>query len=341
MVESDVVEADVRALIREEIDRYFDEILPARIEADFRGNGYEMLWRMLDAHDRRDLARSTTPPSPRARAMAARVRAACPPIISDAVMAEGGEIVLGRFSQDWRKIGTAMRTNRRVEIFARAMKYLPATTLDDLRAEIAVTIFHEYIHYFESFLLLREQPLRGREVGHKVEQLSLDEARRRDRNHTRRRIAKLAGAAATALAIVIAVVFSTRPTPKPQPHVMTAAEKQAAQQAAARESAALAEQDRALLTHIDEIVARDLSPQDAVALIGEQPTVAFAPGHEDRIVASSQLIPDPRSPDAPATIPNAALTYLWVHDRDTFPSRLVGVAWSEDGHPVRIAATVR
>jgi hypothetical protein len=335
------VEIGARVLVEQEIERYFTSILPARIDADFRGNGYEMLWRMLAAHDTRDLAPPPTPPSPRALAMAARVRAACPPIISDAVLAEGGQIVLGRFSQDARFTGTVVRSNRRVEIFARAMKYAQVTTLDELRAEIALTIFHEYIHYFESFLLLREQPLRGREVGAKVEQLGLDEARRRDRAYTRRRTIKFAAAIAAAAAVVIAIVLSTRPPPKTSPHVETAAEREAYAQGIAREKAHLAEMDRALLTHLDEIVARDLGPQDAVALIGQDPAVAFAPGHESRLVASSELIPDPRSPEAPATIPNAALTYLWSHDRDTFPPRLVGIAWSSDGHPVRIAATTR
>ncbi len=343
-----IVVADVeqlaRVLVEEEIERYFTVVLPARIDADFRGNGYEMLYRMLDAHDRRDLAPPTATPSPRARAMAARVREQCPPIISDAVMANGGHVVLGLFSQDTRIIGTAVRSHRRVEIFPRAMKYAAATTLDELRAEIALTIFHEYIHYFESFLLLREQPLRGREVNAPVEHLDLAEARRRDRNHTRKRIAKLAAVAAIAVATVTAVVLSTRPPHKSQPAPLSAAERQARhtaeREAAARESAALAAQDRALLAHVDEIVARDLGPQDAVALVGHEPTVAFAPGHESRLVASSQLAPDPNFPGAPATIPDAALTYLWSHDRDTDPPRLVGIAWSTDGHPIRIAATI-
>ena len=340
MVDADV-EAGARRLVEEEIDRYFAEVLPARIDADFRGNGYEMLWRMLAAHDRRDVAAPATPPSPRALAMAARVRAACPPLISDAVMAENGQIVLGRFSQDWRTIGTAVRTNRRVEIFARAMKYVPVATLDELRAEVALTIFHEYIHYFESFLLLREQPLRGREVGATIEQLSLDEARRRDRRYTRKRRLKIAAGASAAVAVVVAVVLATRPPPKHVPHVETAAEKQARQQELASQTAAYAEQDRALLAHVNEIVARDLGPQDAIALVGQQPTVAFAPGQDSPLIASSQLIPDPGVPDAPATVPDAMLTYLWLHDRDQFPSRLIGVAWTADGHPVRVAATTR
>lgn len=336
------VEEHARALVEQEIERYFADVLPARIDADFRGNGYEMLWRMLDAHDRRDLVHSATPPSPpspRARAMAARVRAQCPPIISDAVMAENGQVVLGLFTHNARQIGTAIRASRCVEIFPRAMKYCAVSTLDELRTEVALTIFHEYIHYFESFLLFREQPLRGREVGHRVEQLTLEEARRRDRAYGRRRVLKIAAAAALAVAVVVAVVWSTRPTPKPQPHVATAAEKQARDEAAARESAALAAQDRALLAHVDEIVARDLGPQDAVALVGEQPTVAFAPGHESPLIASTQLIPDPRDPAARAPVPDATLTYLWTHDRDAFPPRLVGIAWAADGHPVRIAAT--
>lgn len=340
-MELDVVELGAVKLIKEEIDRYFSEILPARIDADFRGNGYEMLWGMLAAHDRRDLAVPPAPPSPRALAMAARVRAACPPIISQAVLAKGGKIVLGRFSKDWRTVGTAVRTNRRVEIFARAMKYLPATTLDELRAEIALTIFHEYIHYFESFLLQREQPLRGREVGAKIEQLTLEEARRRDRSYTRRRFAKIAAAASLAVAIVVAVVLATRPPPKHHPHVATAAELQARAQAHDRDVAEQAARDRALLAHVDEIVTRDLGPQDAVALVGEQPAVAFAPDHESPLLASTQLVPDPAVPGAKATIPDAMLTYLWMHDYYGTTPRLVGVAWSADGHPVRLAATTR
>jgi len=43
-------------------------------------------------------------------------------------------IVLGRFSQETSIRGTLIRSSRRVEIFARAMKYAPVTTLDELRA---------------------------------------------------------------------------------------------------------------------------------------------------------------------------------------------------------------
>ena len=56
--------------------------------------------------------------------------------------------------------------------------------------ELLLTVFHEYIHYFESFLLRSEQPLRSREEGHHgvaERALSLDEARRQDRRIIRRR----------------------------------------------------------------------------------------------------------------------------------------------------------
>ena len=152
------------------------------------------------------------------------------------------------------------------------------------------------------------------------------------------------------IGVLVAIVSwqrSEHPDP-PRAHVMTAAErdKQRADADAyeaqlAAERARLAESDRALLANLDTVVARDLDPQAAVALIGSEPIVAFAPGHDSPVVSQSDLDVDPAMAGVPLSVPDVAITYLWVHDRDSYPSRFIGIAWSATtGHPTRVAATV-
>ena len=329
--------ARVEALVAEEVERYFTVLLPARIEADFRGNGYEMLWRMLDAHDRRDLVRSTQPPSKRALAMAARVRGACPPHLSQATLTDGSGIVLGRFVQVTHARGLQISAMREVELFPRAMMLLAVPDEDALRAEIALTIFHEYIHYFESFLLRREQPLRGREEGTRVETLDHAEARRRDRRFTRLRVAKwalLGGVMVAILGVFIIQSLPHRPRPAaPVVHDLAAEARAAAAQVAS---------DHALIAHVDEIVTRGLGPDAAIALIGTPPTVVFTPGNESPLVSSSRLAPDPHIPGARGLGPDLPAVALWMHDRDVFPPRLIGVGWSDaTNRPVRLDVVIR
>ena len=111
---------EIRDLVEDAIDRYFDVLLPAFIDADFRGNGYEMLWRMLEAHDGRALIRSSAPVSPRARAMAAKVRRACPPRISEQLPFENGQVILGRFTLQRARSDRSCAEPRRRDLPARA-----------------------------------------------------------------------------------------------------------------------------------------------------------------------------------------------------------------------------
>ncbi|MEZ4473971.1 MAG: hypothetical protein R3F60_24925 [bacterium] len=76
---------------------------------------------------------------------------------------------------------------------------------DRLESEVRLTIFHEYIHYFESFLPLAEQPLRCREEGRPERRYTPTEATRLDRRYTRRRTALLVGGPLLAVGIAVAI----------------------------------------------------------------------------------------------------------------------------------------
>lgn len=186
--------------------QYFEQILPRHIERDLRGRGYVFLWRLLEAHDKDDLLSicHEPPPSRRATAMALRARAHCPIVIR----AWSGKL-LGQFIHHelYENLSNvAFRTleeSRHIEIYQGALEQFEGEELDH---QLLLTIFHEYIHYFESFLEQHHQPLRGRERDLFVREYTLSQARWKDRLYTTKRLAFWGLLAAVVITLVAFVV---------------------------------------------------------------------------------------------------------------------------------------
>lgn len=199
------------------VDRYFDEILPRFLTAHYRGGGYGLVAEMLAAHDGGvpaiEAACAGIEPTRRSRTLAARVRSQCPPELTSGGLERG---LLGLFSKQATSIAGEMFMSYR-EIDASWRVYVFADTFmitvpeAQQPAEVLLTLFHEYIHYFESFLLRSEQPLRSREEGHHGladRPMTRAEAHARDRRILRRKRMWRGLALGVVLAIVAAALLS-------------------------------------------------------------------------------------------------------------------------------------
>lgn len=178
------------------VQRYFEHILPCFLTRHYRGGGYGLVAEMLAAHDQGvpgiEAACEGVEPSPRSLKMARRVRSQCPPVLTSGGRARGlfglftkeYKAITGEMFQSYRETSTAWR----VQIFADT--FMALVPMNDQPAAALLTVFHEYIHYFESFLLRSEQTLRSREEGHHgvgERAMTVAEAHARDRRIMRRR----------------------------------------------------------------------------------------------------------------------------------------------------------
>ena len=169
---------------------YFDDILPRCIDAWFAGRGYRLIAEMMRLHDADSVAAALALPAPseKARRMAARARESCPLFAVDELMFQDGMPVLGQYLHrsliQGHFLGVSFQVleeHHWVVLYGGCFAPMPEARLDH---EILLTIFHEYIHYFESFLPAKEQPLRSRERGTRHRLYAPDEAAHRDRRYT-------------------------------------------------------------------------------------------------------------------------------------------------------------
>lgn len=232
---SGIAALDARAL-QEMVDEaealYFEQVLPRYIHRHFRGAGYVFLLEMLAAHDADTICSVLDEgPEPSAGAVkrAQGVREHCPVVVDDEIpITETGGVVLGRFSHSFSMEGTVEQSFRQVTLSPIALLAL-GLPVEDLAHEIHKTIFHEYIHYFESFLMRSEQPLRGREdQDFEVRRFSRDQARRKDSTKVVKRWIGLGLLVAVVGIIALAFYMSRKVTseevqPKPRASAETLA----------------------------------------------------------------------------------------------------------------------
>lgn len=331
-------------LFVEERGRYFLQVLPAFIDAYFRGDGSEFLWRLLDAHDRRSLAAiDTVVPGKRALKQAANALKQCPPILHEHI---GGN-VLGLFTQQDLIQPLALGgqqhagSDRRVEIFGGALLEAGFVTDEALRTEIFWTLFHEYIHYFESFLLKREQPLAGRERGIDVDLGTLVQAQQRDRRAVRWKWIKgtlgaLVVLGCLGMAALPAIEHALAPPPAPEPVGDLAAEKRSEEERLARD----AQNEQRLLEAIAVVQSVQVDPRD-VELVAPAPIYDSTHPRPREVLVLSRLIPDPKVPGSVLASEKATAQIWWMRPGLTFPPRLVGLAWEPDAGIVQLHASVR
>lgn len=327
-------EAQLEEIIRQETDRYFTTVLPRFIHTYYRGGGYEFLWRMLDAHDRRDLSAGDHAPSAKAVRMAAAARGVCPIRIVPYPRFDGRSLVLGMFLHATLTRGLVIDSDRSVEIYAGSFLRLGLMSETLLRHEILHTVFHEYIHYFESFLLRREQPLRGREHNdHALEHLTFEQAKRLDRRSVTWRIAKWS--ALVMLASILGVVISSAPKSEvPQLYTRTPAEEASAAAVAALGTKRAAEEEEALASRVTAAVVQQLSPADAEAFVQKAPVYRSYAAAAGNLVSPEMLSVDGESADAGDAgidVEEATATVYWLLGYSHFPPRLLGITWTTAG----------
>ena len=197
------------ALVARQADRFFDDLLPRFLARYYRGAGQTFVLRLLEALDQDDLeGLDGAPPPPRwARRRAARVRRNCPLVAVAQAPPVAPGVLLGQFfsRETWVSEGLAsyrtLAHARWIEIYESSFVALHGDAAEALGPAVFRTIVHEYVHFFESFLLRSEQALRGREEWDEtIRRITPAQAARRDRRAVwRRRLAW------TVLAVVVLV----------------------------------------------------------------------------------------------------------------------------------------
>lgn len=144
---------------------FVEEILPRYVERYLRGRGHELVVRMLEAHDRGELHPGGPPPSDRARRMARQAAENCPVEVSHRLEAQGEGVVLGRFVQD----------QDRIELYEGSFHTLCRP--DELDRQLMHTLFHEYVHFLESWLPLQDEAQPGQEPSPDHRSITAEHAR--------------------------------------------------------------------------------------------------------------------------------------------------------------------
>jgi hypothetical protein len=183
--------------------RYGSEILPLYIEKYYFGGGHYFVAKMLTDLDSGRIQTQKMKLSRRSSRLAVRALQNCPLRIVDRLEHAPQGLVMGRFIHHEQFQGSGfggvseyreLSHERAVELYGGSFFQLMNFQLTnsgqfDLSNEILSTIFHEYIHFFESFFLNRDQPLATREkLISKAELSSLRKAILNDRIIVAKRI---------------------------------------------------------------------------------------------------------------------------------------------------------
>ena len=339
---------DFAAKVERQAERYFGDVLPRFVERYFGGDGRELLWRLMDAHDRRDLGSVSGVTATRgAIERAVFVRESCPLGIEPLLMGTAAGTVLGLFQHRTTEMatpmgGSATLAHERVVTLYEGSFIAAGWAGAQLDDELFWTIFHEYLHYFESFLLTREQPLASRERGHLEPTRSLDEVRRHDRRaKVRKAVLWTLGLSVVALCVgVTAAATPQEPTEAPPPPPETAAQRGEREASLQRERVHAAARAQELSVRVSLAEAARLVPGDAIALVGSP--VCDSEIENAACVRVDQLPVDPNVPQARAVPAGAVRTIMWVRPNpDVFPVRLIGLAWDADGGVQQVALSSR
>jgi hypothetical protein len=205
----------------DQFERYGSEILPLYIEKYYFGGGHYFVAKMLTDLDSSKIQTKKMKLSRRSSRLAVRALENCPLRIVDRLEHAPEGLVMGRFIHHEQFEGSGfggtseyreLLHERTVELyggsFFQLMKFqLMNSGQFDLSNEILTTIFHEYIHFFESFFLNRDQPLATRERStSKAELLSLRKAITEDRIVVAKKILWKAGVILAFLGITYVLI---------------------------------------------------------------------------------------------------------------------------------------
>ncbi|TNE86356.1 MAG: hypothetical protein EP330_21690 [Deltaproteobacteria bacterium] len=202
----------VEAAAERAVRVYFDELLPRYVDAHFRGAGYGLVQAMLADHDADDVLRLLNNAAPSARALAMARGAEAQVDIRLAVHGPfSGPLKYGEFrrTDTWTSVmggvdATGHASIFEVVLYADTLGALPSEAVEH---EVLFTLFHEMVHYFESFLPEEERPLAERESGREA-RMTAEEARRRDSWALAKRWGFWVGLAVASLALAFAVAWN-------------------------------------------------------------------------------------------------------------------------------------
>lgn len=203
----DLNSIDFGKILKEEENLYFDKILPLYIDIYYSGKGYYFIRKMLDDLDNNKFMKileNSRPASKKSLQKSQHIRKKCP--VKNCREVQFGQdecLVLGTFSHIENYVSQGFSSGtpfleipapeykttkdiKSITIFEGSFKSLMFRSENDLRFQILKTIFHEYVHYFESFFFKSEQLLTERENNECkfIKEYTLDEAKKKDRDYT-------------------------------------------------------------------------------------------------------------------------------------------------------------
>lgn len=199
--------ADFNEITMKQAELFFNELLPRYIHLYYRGRGYYFVRRMLHDLDKNkflEILDEKIEVTPDLLQKSLNIKKICPVrVCPEAQFGPKESVVLGHFSHVERYSASGFAPNtpfienpaseyrttfesKSVVLFEGSFELLEIRTEKQLSFQIAKTIFHEYVHFFESYFLRSEQMLTSREEkpqGLSVRVYSLDEARGMDNSY--------------------------------------------------------------------------------------------------------------------------------------------------------------
>ncbi|HOT77589.1 MAG TPA: hypothetical protein PK467_17510 [Candidatus Wallbacteria bacterium] len=198
---------DFNEITRIQTDLFFNELLPRYIHLFFRGRGYYFVRKMLyDLDNNRilDILKQKIEVTPELVEKSLNIKKICPVrICREAQFGPKDSIVLGHFSHVERYSSSGFAPNspfienpaseyktvyesKSIALFEGSFNMLGISDEKQLSYQVLKTIFHEYIHFFETYFLRSEQMLTSREEppqGLTAREYSLDEAAGMDKRY--------------------------------------------------------------------------------------------------------------------------------------------------------------
>jgi|GEM_PF-5547705 len=194
-------------IVKSQADLFFNRVLPRYIGLYYYGKGYYFVRKMLNDLDnnsfkqilnirfevKKDFLKKSR-----------NIKKICPiKICSEVQFGPGESIVLGHFSHVERYYASSLGPSapfvenpaaeykttyesKSVALFKKSFEMFEYRSKKQLEFQVLKTIFHEYIHFFETFFLKSEQLLTSREeppAGLVLRAYSLEEADKMDRNY--------------------------------------------------------------------------------------------------------------------------------------------------------------
>lgn len=195
---------DFNDITRKQTELFFNELLPRYIKKYYRGRGYYFIRRMLhdlDGNKFLEILDENITVTPDLLAKSLNIKKICPiRVCREAQFGPDESVVLGHFSHVERYSASGFGPNtpflenpaseyrttyesKSVVLFEGSFDILEIREEKRLSFQVLKTIFHEYVHFFESYFLRSEQTLTSREEkpqGLSVRRYSLEEARGMD-----------------------------------------------------------------------------------------------------------------------------------------------------------------